>query len=226
MLKALRDSGRLNITLLLFLMSLFSFGLSILRCVITGSNLFLFLNWNLFLAIIPWFLSSCFIIKKVNNKISMLSLALVWIAFFPNSPYILTDLFHLHWDNHKGLIWFDLILILSFAWTGLFFGFISLLDIHKMLTKYLKEKWIYLITIFFLFLSSFGIYLGRFLRWNSWDIIQQPHGLFNDIADRFVDPFSHPRTWGMTILLGLLLNLMYFSLRFLSSNQSIASIKK
>lgn len=221
MLKSLRDAGRLNITVLLFVMSSFSFGLSIVRCAITGTNLFLFLNWNLFLAMIPWFLSTYLIIRKINNSFSMILVALIWIAFFPNSPYILTDLFHLRWDPQHGIIWFDLILILSFAWTGLLFGFISLQDIHTMLSKYLKEKWIYLLTIFFLLLSSFGIYLGRFLRWNSWDIIRQPQGLFSDIADRFADPMSHPRTWGMTILLGILLNMMYFSIRLLKNEKEL-----
>jgi uncharacterized membrane protein len=71
------------------------------------------------------------------------------------------------------------------------------------------------ITIGFLFLSGFGIYIGRFLRWNSWDVINNPVPLFGDIIHRFANPLTHPRSWGLTILLGILLNLFYFSFKFI-----------
>jgi uncharacterized membrane protein len=95
------------------------------------------------------------------------------------------------------------------------------MDISKLMKKYLSEKAISLIIVFFLFLSSFGIYLGRYLRWNSWDILSNPFGLFNDIIDRFVNPFSHPRTWGMTLLMGILLNMIYFSIKLLTQKNTL-----
>ena len=100
-------------------------------------------------------------------------------------------------------IWFDLILLLSFAWTGLLLGLLSLRDIDNILIPYLSSKWIKTILISLLFLGSFGVYIGRYLRWNSWDFISKPLHLFLDVSDRFIHPFSHPRTWGMTILLGV-----------------------
>ena len=116
-------------------------------------------------------------------------------------------------------IWFDLVLILSFAWTGILFGFFSLWDIERMLSKSLKQRYISVISIILLFLGSFGIYLGRYLRWNSWDIIQQPFQLMYDIGDRLINPFSHPRTWGMTVLFGLFLSILYFSFRLIKNRK-------
>lgn len=109
----------------------------------------------------------------------------------------------------------DLALILTFAWTGLLFGFMSLWDIEVLLEKFFNRKFIPVISSFLLFLSSFGIYLGRYLRWNSWDIIQKPYSLVYDIGHRVVNPLEHPRTWGMTIFMGVFLNLMYWSLRLI-----------
>jgi uncharacterized membrane protein len=214
MIDKLKNLNRLNITLLLIVMSLFSFGLSVTRLLIYSGREFLFLNWNLFLAFIPWLISSIIIIRGINKKATLIVLILLWLLFFPNSPYILTDLFYLKLYS-PAPIWFELIIILSFAWTGLMFGFISLLDIDTLLKRYLNDRLIIIITIAFIFLSSFGVYLGRFLRWNSWDILTNPYGLYSDIVDQFANPSVHHRTWGVTILMGLLLNMMYFSIKFL-----------
>ncbi|WP_029986079.1 DUF1361 domain-containing protein, partial [Pedobacter jeongneungensis] len=179
MIHQLKILGRLNITIFLIAMTLFCFGISVTRSLITDTKVFLFLNWNLFLAIIPWAISSLMLIYNLNKKLPLVLLIISWILFFPNSPYILTDLFHLRL-NGTAPIWFDLVLILSFAWTGLMYGLISLTDIDRQLSIYLNQKWVNAIIISFLFLASFGIYLGRYLRWNSWDIIQNPLGLAGD----------------------------------------------
>ena len=219
MIEKLKQSGRYNITLLLITMSIFSFGISIARIFLTDTKTYLFLNWNLFLAFIPWALSTYAVVYKTNNKFFLAVLILSWLLFFPNSPYILTDLFHLRKIN-SAPIWFDLVVILSFAWTGLLYGFISLLDIEKIASNYFNKRWLSMMTISLLFLGAFGIYLGRYLRWNSWDIIQNPSGLYADISDRFINPINHPRTWGMTILMGILLNFMYYSIKFMKGEKS------
>ena len=118
-------------------------------------------------------------------------------------------------------VWFDLTLILSFAWTGLLFGFLSLWDIESVLRKYLKNGWVTAISVFLLFLGSFGIYIGRYLRWNSWDIMTSPFQLMYDIGDRLVNPFSHPRTWGMTLFMGLFLNILYFSFKMSRERKNV-----
>lgn len=216
MVKLLKLHNRLNITLLLVIMSVSSFLLSLFRVYLTGSSFLLFLNWNLFLAFIPWFFTSIIILKPnlQKKKPVLLGLLFLWILFFPNALYILTDLFHLRASSLMP-IWFDLILILSFAWIGLLFGFISLIDIEKLLAGYLNTNIISIISIFLLFTASFGIYIGRYLRWNSWDIIASPFSLFYDISERIINPLEHFGTWGMTILMGLLLNMFYWSFKML-----------
>jgi uncharacterized membrane protein len=214
MIQRLKQSGRLNITLLLIGMSLFCFGISMTRYIITETKVFLFLNWNLFLAFIPWLISTVIVLREMSNKFALVILILTWLLFFPNSPYILTDLFHLRMHG-SAPIWFDLVVILSFAWTGLVYGFRSLMDIEFLLKKYLSKQIITFLTIIFMFIASFGIYLGRYLRWNSWDIVSNPFGLFNDVFDRILNPMDNPRAWGMTVLMGILLNMMYFSIKFI-----------
>jgi uncharacterized membrane protein len=216
MLTQLKEHNRLNESILLFVMTLFCFGLSLFRIGITHSPMFVFLNWNLFLAFIPWALSSFMIINPAlqQRKVMVFLLIGAWLLFFPNAPYIFTDLFHLHKISLMPM-WFDLVLILSFAWTGLLFGFLSLWDMEKMLRPFIRKPQLNVLIGGFLFLSAFGIYLGRYLRWNSWDILSKPGALLSDVGDRFIHPFDHPRTWGVTLFMGLLLNLIYWSFKLI-----------
>jgi uncharacterized membrane protein len=226
MILQIKQAKRFNETALLFAFSTVCLVLSIIRVFASATPTFLFLNWNLFLAFIPWALSSALIIypKLQEKKLAVITLLGTWLLFFPNAPYILTDLFHLKHVVSMPM-WFDLLLILSFAWVGLLFGFMSLWDIEKILNRYLIKsrlkgllRYRFSVPIFssvLLFIGSFGIYLGRYLRWNSWDIIAEPFALIYDIGDRFINPFEHPRTWGVTLLMGLFLNLVYWSLRLI-----------
>ena len=226
MIAQLKQAHRLNETLLLFVISTLCLLLSLYRIFISDTPTFLFLNWNLFLAFIPWALSSLLMVypKLQVSKVAVITLLATWLLFFPNAPYILTDLFHLN-HNASMPMWYDLLLILSFAWVGLLFGFMSLWDIEKILATYwedsrLKKRWkaniaIPFVSMGLLFLGSFGIYLGRYLRWNSWDIIQEPFAIIYDIGDRLINPFSHPRTWGVTLFMWLFLSLVYWSLKFI-----------
>ncbi|MDR3026590.1 DUF1361 domain-containing protein [Chryseobacterium sp.] len=216
-MKKLVASSRFKINMLLILMTVFCFSLSAFRYYISDTKVFLFLNWNLFLAWIPLLLSSFILAFNIKSKISLIFIIIVWILFFPNSPYILTDLFHLRARNSVP-IWYDLIVILSYAWTGLICGFISLNDIEKSLSEYGKRNSINVIIIFFLFMSSFGVYLGRFLRWNSWDVLNNPFGLFSDIVVRFIYPLEYTKTWGVTLLMGIMLNFMYFTFKWVETN--------
>lgn len=216
-MKKLMESPRFKINVLLVFMTLFCFSLSLFRYYISETKVFFFLNWNLFLAWIPLFLSTFILAFNIKSKISIAAIIIVWILFFPNSPYILTDLFHLKARNTIP-IWYDLIVILSYAWTGLICGFLSLNDIEKLLSSYSKQRMINGIVVLFLFMSSFGVYLGRFLRWNSWDVLNNPFGLFNDIVVRFISPLEYTKTWGVTLLMGIMLNFMYFTFKLIRSN--------
>jgi uncharacterized membrane protein len=218
--KPMIPGSRTRITIMLALMSILCFSLSVFRVHRTNHSLFLFLNWNLFLAFIPWLFTSIVMLTPTlkKRKWVLVPLFLSWILFFPNAPYILTDLFHLR-ASTTGTIWYDLVLILSFAWTGLLFGLVSLFDMEKLLGQFIRRRTITIISVILLFVSGFGIYIGRFLRWNSWDILSNPLKLMSDIADRFIDPYSHPRTWAVTILMGLFLNMIYWSFKFLKPGE-------
>ncbi|MEM7657544.1 MAG: DUF1361 domain-containing protein, partial [Bacteroidota bacterium] len=174
-----------RLALLLF-GTLLAVGLLILRTYFTDNLRFYFLVWNLFLAWIPWWISAWLVKKERKAWVIWLSAAF-WLLFFPNSPYILTDLFHLRPRNGVPQ-WFDLTLIISFAWTGLLLGLDSLRHMKEYWFDRLGQLWSTVITLGILLLTSYGIYLGRFLRWNSWDLFTRPGSLMADVVDPLVAP--------------------------------------
>jgi uncharacterized membrane protein len=187
---------------------------TVLRHIITGRPNYYFLNWNLLLAAVPWFISllvsSRFVVGK--PKVLTVILFIFWLLFFPNAPYLITDLYYLR--NHtERMFWYDLIMILIFTWTGLFLGFYSLDRIKKIWFGKISNVKNILIICGLLFVCAFGIYLGRYLRWNSWEIFVEPKEFFRDVFDRFINPTEHRRTWGFTLLMGSFLNIAYWTLR-------------
>jgi uncharacterized membrane protein len=220
MFKLLIKHNKFNQTILLAVLCFISIMVFLFRLFVTDSIKFIFLNWNLFLAAIPWLITTFLIIfpKLQNKKIILIFLLFFWLIFFPNAPYILTDLFHLKFYSGNN-IWFDLVLILLYAWTGLLFGLLSLIDIENIMKNKINKFLLSGFSSILLFIASFGIYIGRFLRWNSWDIIDNPHLLLFDLSDRLINPLSHPKTWGFTIFMGLLLNVIYWSLKVLNKEK-------
>lgn len=222
MYKQLIQTNQLQISLFMGVLSFFCFALSLFRVEFSGTRHFLFLNWNLFLAFVPWFLTLILSLRPNLRKKPLIVFGMlgIWLLFFPNASYILTDLFHL--SHHSSMpIWFDLVLILSFAWTGLIYGFLSLWNLEEMMKRFLPGKVITWISVLLLFVSSFGIYIGRYLRWNSWDILHHPGKLMLDVGDRVINPGDHPRTWGVTIFMGLFLTMLYFTFRFMRKKQAM-----
>ena len=214
MFKWLKDAGRVKETAFMIVLSVFCVGTSLFRRFYVGNWGFFFLNWNLFLAFVPWALTSISFIKpKVQSSVPGIVVLLVfWLLFFPNAPYIITDLFHLR--VIRGMpIWYDTLMILSYAWTGMLYGFLSLWDIEQILKRRLSRPMVTCISVFLLFVGSFGIYIGRYLRWNTWDLFTRTSEVLTDISDRFADPFQHLTTWGVTIFMGIFLNIVYWSFR-------------
>jgi uncharacterized membrane protein len=172
----------------------------------TGHTWFSFMAWNLFLAGIP--LGFAALLAKLERWRLALPILSGWLLFFPNAPYVLTDLLHLH--ARSGVpIWYDLLMLLSFALVSLWMGFQSLQLVQVWLARKTTPLMAWAFVGISLLLSGFGIYLGRFLRWNSWDIIRNPAALSADIWERFADPLSHGRTWGVTLGFGGMLLLAY-----------------
>lgn len=197
----------------LFVLSVtFSFLLLSIRIIKTDSSFYLFLVWNLFLACIPYAITFLLSFRKPNPIMFWFGF-FVWLVFLPNSPYILTDLQHIRLSSLQS-VWFDVLLILSFAINGLVIGFASLWMMQTLLYYRFSKKTTHLITHSILLLCGFGIYLGRVLRWNSWDILQNPIGILSDIAKRVLFPIQHINTWAFTIGFGGFLIIIYRMMQY------------
>ena len=216
MLERLRESGRLRATVFLFAISAYCVMLSGFRFLYTGTRGYVFLNWNLFLAFLPWMLTSLAVLRNVKSRIAILIIMAVWLLFFPNCLYILTDLIHLRRIADAPL-WLDLIIVLTFAVAGLCYGFISLMDIEFFLEDrfHAGAKMVAVLSSSLIYMAAFGIYIGRFWRWNSWDLLGNPAELMHDIFDRFVGRGNSYRIFGFTILMGTLLNFIYLPFRYM-----------
>lgn len=170
------------------------------------SQNYFFLPYNLLLAAIPLLLSHL-AVRRVAMR-EKIVIGMLWLLFFPNAPYILTDLIHL---SHKRVapVFYDVLLILSYGGTGAAFGFLSLRQMQNLL---IEKGWPRLSSVFAigsLFLASFGIYLGRVVRLNSWDVVARPFRFFDSVTDPFINPMDHLSTWAMTVALGVMLSLGY-----------------
>lgn len=173
---------RLALFGLLATSSLVSIGLYIARAASSDSGRYNFLVWNLFLAWIPfgfaWIAYSSTHLPKGIKVLLIGVCAALWLIFLPNAPYILTDFQHLTRPNSEAPVWYDVIMLLWFSWNGLLLGIISLYFMQKVVAHWLGNifSWAFVVSV--TILSSLGVYVGRFLRWNSWDVM--------------IDPFSMP----------------------------------
>ncbi len=118
-------------------------------------------------------------------------------------------------EDSQMPIWFDLIFILSFSWTGLFSGFLSLMDFEQFFKLHFSKLVVFSLSTTVLFMAAFGIYLGRFLTLNSWDVFVDPLQLSIQLKKYFLHPLNHLDTWGLTLFMGSFLNLVYWSLKMI-----------
>jgi uncharacterized membrane protein len=199
--------------LALGLLVFWNFLLIAYRVHITGRRVFIFFLWNLFLAILPYLSSEVArYFGSKNKRFSALVFVLFAILFLPNSPYIITDLFHLR-ERAEMPLWFDTMLVFSVALSGLVLFYVTLFSLRSTL-QLLWGKILAEITVLFVtFLCSFGIYLGRYLRFNSWDVMSNPNNLFDEIANRMINPSRHTQTIGVTLLYGAFLLTGYWVIK-------------
>ena len=188
----------------------FTLFLLVVRVILTGEPVYLFLAWNLFLAWIPYAVSQKLILA--TNGWQILFLTGIWLLFLPNAPYIITDFLHLK-QRPPIPYWYDILLLFSAALNGLLLGLLSLLTAEKFLAGRFGNRISGLIILCSFFLCAFGIYLGRFLRWNSWDIIMNPGEIATDILIRVFNPFDHIGTWSVTLLFGSFFYVLYYSIK-------------
>ena len=170
------------------------------RIIYSGNKIYLFLIWNLFLAWIPYILSLNFVNCIKQKKIVHALLFTSWLLFFPNALYIVTDIIHIK-ERTPVPVWFDSTLLFISSFAGLALAFASIKNVENLIQHYFHKKFINAVVVALLFVGSFGIYLGRFQRWDSWDILNNPLSLAADILHRFTSPFIHTKTWAVTFLL-------------------------
>jgi uncharacterized membrane protein len=189
----------------LALLSLFSVALVATRYVYSREPLFGWLIWNLVLAWIPFVLSIVIYDRhRAGARLrSLVPLGALWLLFLPNAPYILTDFKHLAPDPAVPL-WVDVVVFAAPAWTGMLLGFLSLYLVQSVLRQHVGPRVTWAAAVAVLGLASFGIYLGRVLRWNSWDVLANPR-ILSDLGSVVVDP----RAIAMTVLLSGFLTLSY-----------------
>jgi uncharacterized membrane protein len=187
--------------------------LNILRLLIFKSDSFVWLLWNLFLALIPFIVSSLLLFQKSNGKLTDLFFIFglfIWLLFLPNAPYIITDLIHINVVKSVPVL-YDSLLLFATAWVGLYLGLYSIFHIEKiLLTKY-KERMVDLLILIIIILTSFGIYLGRFLRFNSWDIFTRPFFFSDKLIKSLSGADSYTEALIYTILFSFFLYIFYKS---------------
>ncbi len=159
-----------------------------------------FLIWNLFLAWAPYVAAlQAERLQRLGASWWPIGFWLsIWLAFLPNAPYIITDLQHLR-PLMPVPFWFDIVLLFGTAGTGLLLGLLSLYEVHHILRRILSERWSWLLLLLAMGLSGFGVWLGRFQRWNSWDLVTRPEAVLRDIFQVVIH--KNPHAFGVTVLL-------------------------
>ncbi len=216
MLKTIsRHKYKLAIFGLLMAASVVSAVMAQVRVTLSNSNYYYNLIWNLVLAWIPFIFASIAYAISWSRKLLYFVVpvcALIWLVFFPNAPYILTDFQHLSTDPANAPVWYDVLMLIWFAWTGLFLGVVSLYLMQEIVTRTFGRisGWIFVLVV--TVISSIGIFLGRFYRWNSWDVLGDPLPIAHDILGWLRHPFANLRVYGFTLLFTLLFLFVYLAI--------------
>lgn len=179
----------------------------------SGTTIYSFLLWNLLLAWIPYLASlwADGLHRRYPRRWwNLITPGLLWLIFFPNAPYIVTDLWHLR-ERAPIPMWYDIGLVATFALAGLFLAVFSLRIMQRLVKDYFGTIVSWLFVLVALALGGLGIYLGRFLRWNSWDLILNPRGVLRDVAVRLAAPLSYPAAFGVTFLFAAIMLICYLA---------------
>lgn len=182
-----------------------------IRIMVTGKYNFWFLSWNLVLAWVPLIFALALRIRLFKHPFvswQSLGLLIVWLGFLPNSFYLMSDLIHLQ-SSGDTIILFDIAMVMSFIINGLILGYMSIYIVHSLLRPRMTSRQSWLAVQLIFLASSFAIYLGRYLRWNTWDILFNPFGLIFDISERIINPVLHIQTYIVTFTFFIVLSATY-----------------
>ena len=175
--------------------------------------------WNVFLALLPYlFMTLFFAAQQRRHHLGMLAAFLCWLLLFPNVPYLITDFIHIspltfYIFQETGSVyvrellpWLELLHLAVGIFLGIMSGYRSLYLLHEFTAERLGQLRTWLLAALICLLSSYGVYLGRFLRLNSWDIMH-PSSLIEKIVQGS-DTFSLQFT--LVFFLFLTYGLYYF----------------
>jgi uncharacterized membrane protein len=213
MLARLRRSSsdrRIAVVASLAFLSLFVVAMIAARVLYTQTWEHTAIAWNLFLAWIPFALA-LLVYDRARSGVLTPTLVMagtLWLLFLPNAPYIVTDLKYVG-DDRAVPVLYDVMLLSAAAWTGLLLGLTSLYLIHAVARRLVGAAGAWALVTGALALSSFGIYLGRVQRWNSWDVFVRPGHISSRLATGVLHPFDHPRPIAVTILFTSFLVISY-----------------
>jgi uncharacterized membrane protein len=204
---------RLAVVAALALLTLFTLAMLAARMAYTGTRGHGWLAWNLFLAWIPFALALLlYALARAGAPLrALVPFGLLWLVFFPNAPYLMTDLKHIGPGGRVPVL-YDVLLLSAAAWTGLLLGLTSLFLVHMVVRRLVGAVNAWALVVAVLALSSFGIYLGRVQRWNSWDVVANPVPLGAQLLQGLAHPIDYPRPLGLTVLLTSLLLTSYLVL--------------
>jgi uncharacterized membrane protein len=188
---------RIAVVASLAMLSLFVLAMMIARVLYTRTVDNAGIAWNLFLAWVPFVLALVVYARARpgTSRPALIALGSLWLLFFPNAPYIVTDLKHIGGGGGIPVL-YDVLFLSAAAWTGLLLGLTSLFLMHAVARRLLGVVSAWALVVGVLAASSFGIYLGRVQRWNSWDVFVRPDALLGQIANGF-----HAAPLALTVLL-------------------------
>ena len=192
--------SKYNQLIILLALTLIASMLLMFRAKMSNSFYLIFLIWNIFLAAIPYGITFYIPLKKRWFTVKWIKVLVffIWLLFLPNAPYILSDFTHLQWSPLRYLI-LDAIIISCSSLLGFLFMAFSIRDMQSLFFSTLSRKQNLLLLISICILLGFGIYLGRYLRWNSWDVMQNPKALVQDIDNIVIHPVRNKFVWLVTL---------------------------
>ena len=204
-----RTLSVLGLMLALAVASVFCVSLVEFRTRYRHDSFYRFLDWNLFLAWVPVaFAASAYWCARRGLGLIATALGVLWLLFFPNAPYMLTDFIHLH-ESPTTPLWYDGLMLSAFAWTALLLGFFSLYLMQTLSRQSAGSlvSWVGVVAV--LALGSLGVYVGRFIGFNSWDALLHPFRVAHVIDTELENPLRHPRLFGSLLVLTSFLTVAY-----------------
>jgi uncharacterized membrane protein len=185
-----------------------------IRAFATGVTRFVLVPENLALAwlalVFAWILVGQLKVRRWASW-QNITLSVLWLLFLPNTWYVLTDFVHVVPGGDISQI-YDIVMMSTLVIAGFTLGFTSLIIVHKEFLKRWSKRRASGAVAVILLLASFAIYLGRDLRWSTWDVVTNPSGIILNVSDRVIDPFGHPRALNVTLLFFGLLSTLYLAI--------------